>query len=101
MTTTKTVNAIAIAQEFARAAQQPLAREVWVRQRDAAVDLWLITAPLDADAELDLYELEDIVLDRFPGVAITVHLINPTLYDPFDLRLILPADAVQVTPPTR
>lgn len=76
---------------------ESVVREVYVRQCPDAVELWLVTTPIDTEQELQLYELGTLLDQDFAGIPIDFSVINPALYDPFELEDLIPVSDPGVT----
>jgi hypothetical protein len=86
-----------IGRYWARLVQaQPAAQRMWVRAVRDYVELWLLTAPIEHDAELGLYEAADLVQDCFPEAPIRFGVLNPCHYDEGDALSALPMDAIEI-----
>lgn len=76
----------------------PGARGLWVRRDGAALEFWVLTEPTDdVQAERALTDVEDLFYDHVPGIDLTVHLVNPARFVPFDLATVIPPDAVRLS----
>jgi hypothetical protein len=74
----------------ARVCREPVARELWVSDEQGETHLWLLIDPTDdLDAERALYELVDVIDERFPRAYYFLHVLNPLNY-PRDPREWLP-----------
>jgi hypothetical protein len=77
---------------------EPFVRELWVTAdtEEPGIYLWLITDPIDMDAERDLHGTPtDRLFDRFPREDIWVHPLNPRNHIG-DIHGALRRDAVQI-----
>ena len=86
-----------IGQAFAEVVgREPSARRLWVSARDDAVRLWLLTDPLDLEAERRLYPLVDATAAVADGAFIRLHVLNPQHGENADLCSVVPADSVEI-----
>lgn len=74
---------------------EPRIEEVWVSTWPDGVHLWLISTPVTLAELRSLYLLEDVLWERFPQDAFTMHILNPPNF-PKGPRRALPRDAVQI-----
>lgn len=74
----------------------PAARRLWISTHRDAVDLWLLTGPIDEETRRRLFDPVASMYDRFPGADMRFHVINPDEHHRFDLDLILPSDAKEI-----
>ena len=56
---------------------EPRAAEIWVATHSDAIQLWLICVPITLAEHRSLTRLEDVLYERFPGVAFDFHILNP------------------------
>lgn len=88
--------AAALGQTFAQAARnEPLAQELWVTTRRDGVHLWLLIERSGDDEERRLFELLDVLDERFPDADFQLHILNPASYT-IDLHDVLPGDAKKI-----
>lgn len=62
----------------------------WSKRDDHRV--WVITEPLTHAEELELYSLPSAVIDRFPDLVLTMHILHANLFAN-DLFEMVPPDA--------
>jgi hypothetical protein len=75
---------------------EPAVRGLWVRPVRDYVEFWLLTEPIDADAERRLYAAGTDLYERFPDANVRVRILNPRLFEPGDLTTLIPSDAQPV-----
>jgi hypothetical protein len=73
--------AVEIGRAFAEIIRDnPAVHELWVTAdtEEPGIHLWLITDPIDSDAQRDFYgSPSDLIEDRFPTEYVWVHVMNP------------------------
>jgi hypothetical protein len=62
-------------------------------------ELWMVTAPADAEAERRLYEQGLSLYDRFPVNYFRVHVLNRGHFEGHDITGVMPADAQDIPLP--
>ncbi len=72
---------------------EPALKRFLVSTQPVLVELWLLTAPTDAETERRLYGLSLDLYDRFPDAYFRVHVINPGHIEDGDISGIVPAEA--------
>jgi hypothetical protein len=78
---------------------EPFVRELWVTAdtEEPGIHLWLITDPLDMEAERYFYGTpSDLIEDSFPKEYVWVHVRNPRHYVGGDAHASLRRDAEQI-----
>ncbi len=75
---------------------QPAAQRLWVRAARDYVELWLLTAPVEPDAETPFDQAAVAVHDRFPGAHLRFYILNPCSFQNGDALSALPADAIEI-----
>ncbi len=89
-------NARAVGATFAEATQsRPDVRRLWVSADRETVHLWLEVGPIDADRERELYELVDVIYEKFQNVAPFLHVLNPLNYR-VEISTVVPTEAEEV-----
>ena len=71
----------------------PDARELRFRYHRDVSQLWLVTDPVDLQAEKRFYELSHVLYVTFPQALIDFHVVNAASFEPFDVDDIVPNDA--------
>ena len=69
--------------------------EVWVSTRPGGVDLWVLTQPVDVEAEEKLYRFSDELYARFKTADFQVYTVNPRNFSDGG-RSAIPGHAVQI-----
>ncbi len=59
----------------------PDIRAIWASDAGDYVDLWIVTAPITHERELELYDLETRLHERFGDRNPHVHVAHAGLYD--------------------
>ena len=72
------------------------ARQLWASSHSDYFELWLVTEPIDADVERQLYTAELILYERFPEASLSVHVLNPRYFGDSDPAEMIPRDAEEV-----
>jgi len=86
---------------FAEAARgEPNIAEIWVSTRPGGVDLWVLTLPIDMDAEKLLYRHKSAVYARFKAADYQIYTVNPRNFRDGG-RSGIPVYAVQIPLSTR
>ncbi|HUZ00818.1 MAG TPA: hypothetical protein VMU89_10735 [Thermomicrobiaceae bacterium] len=81
----------------ARVAGHPEARELRVRFHRGVSQFWLVTEPLDFEAEERFYTIGHVLYAAFPDALIDFQVVNPAVFEPpFVADLIVPRDAERV-----
>jgi hypothetical protein len=76
---------------------EPAAQRLWVSTHQGEFRVWLLVEPMmDEETELRLYGADLAMYARFPEADVFLLVINPSDYEPFDLRSVIPADAVEI-----
>src|SRR3712207_2210424 len=75
---------------------EAVAQRLWVSTTGDRVELWLLTAPTDANTERHLYELGTILYERFPDARTELHVLNPNLFANGHALGMLPPNAEQI-----
>lgn len=65
---------------------------VYTRSQRDDHRIWILTEPLDHAGELEFYRFPTAVMDVFPDVVLTVHLVHTGRYEN-DLMDFVPPDA--------
>jgi hypothetical protein len=60
------------------------------------VELWLVTAPAEAEGERRLYAAVGDLHTRFPESKVQLHVVNPRYFEDFDLTEIIPPGAEEI-----
>src|SRR5215216_6646990 len=68
---------------------------LWASTEHGDVHLWLLVEAIDADTEDRLYELADLLYNRFPEADFQLHILNPGRYTG-DARDALPSGAEEI-----
>lgn len=71
-------------------------RGLWISTRRECVEFWLLTEPIDAEAERHLYAIGAQLYEAFPEAMVRIHLLNPRLFEPGDLTDLLPVGAKSI-----
>lgn len=97
MVVTGSISTREIGRAFAQVARDAhVVEELWVSTGRDGVHLWLLTAPIDLDAEEHLHELTDPLYEQFPEADFQLHVLNPRHYRG-DVRLALPSGVEQIS----
>ena len=56
--------------------RSPIVTGLWVSSDHDGVHFWLTTVPIDREEEIGLYELDDLLDERFPGAYFQLHILN-------------------------
>lgn len=89
-------NARAVGEAFAAVVRErPEVRRLWVSPDRDTVHLWLEVRPIEADQERDLYELVDVLYDRFQDVDPFLHILNPLNYTA-EIHTVIPVKADEI-----
>jgi len=75
---------------------EPDARRLWVRAVRDYVQLWLMTAPLEADEAPHLYAAGLALEQQFPDADLRLHVLNPRNYPGIDPANIISPDAEEI-----
>ena len=89
----------AIGRRFAEVVRPlPSVSGLWVQQVHDYVELWLLTEPIDAQQELDLYAASAWLHQAYPDVNIQFHLVNPLMFETGTAYVgdVIPRDAVEI-----
>jgi hypothetical protein len=100
MATTKQATAQEVGRILAETLRsEPLVEGIWVDEHRGDIELWVVTAPLDDDEAGDrLYQAGTRLRLTFPGLRLTLHVINPANWEP-DTRFfgtVISASARQI-----
>jgi hypothetical protein len=102
MAITPAVDARAMAEALAAVvASEPALEHLLVSTERDLIELWLLTAPTDADTERRLYGESIMLYDRFPDACFRVHVLNPAYFEDGDVSGIVPAGAEEIPLPAR
>ncbi|MDP8961711.1 MAG: hypothetical protein M3N32_08880 [Actinomycetota bacterium] len=74
---------------------EPVVSGLWTTSDHEGLHFWLTVDPIDAEAERSLYELTDVLDQRFPDADFQLHVLNPRHYT-VSVRDVVPAGAVEV-----
>jgi hypothetical protein len=92
--------AVEVGRAFAEIVRdEPAVRELWVTAdtEEPGIHLWLITDPLDWEAEGSFHGApSDAIEERFPGEYVWVHVRNPLNFIGGDTHSSLRQDAEQI-----
>ena len=83
---------------------EPTALRLWMfSHRGGDLDFWVLTPPLDMDAERPYDDLIAALYDRFPelDVDVQIHVMNPRLFSIPDVSVLVPGHAKVVPLPRR
>lgn len=75
---------------------EPGARRLWASSHRDYVELWVLTADVDAEAERRLHELGIRTQEAFPDGNLRIRLINPRFYEGRDPVELIPAGAEEI-----
>jgi len=86
-----------IAETYANAIrEEAAAKRLWASSHRDYFELWLVTEPIDADTQRQLYTAELVLYDRFPDVFLSVHVLNPRHFGDSDPAEMIPPDAIEI-----
>ncbi len=80
----------------AEVSAEPAVEHLFVSTDRDLIELWLLTAPTDAETERRLYGLQLELYDRFPDAYFRVHVINPDYFEDGDISGIVPSEAEEI-----
>lgn len=97
MAVTDQVTAREMGQAYAELVRgEATAKRLWVSTSCCEVNLWLLTEPIDHDAELRLYGAGIRLYDRFETGAF-LHVLNPALSEgSWDPTATIPREAEEI-----
>ena len=72
------------------------ASRLWVSAHGDSVGLWLLTQPIDADAERRLYGATAMLHHRLLERYFRFHLLNPRMFEELVLEEEVPKEAEEV-----
>ncbi len=86
-----------VGRTFAQAVRdEPAVKSLWASAHRDYFELWLVTAPVDADTERRLYGLIELLFEAFPDARIRLHVINREAFEDFELTSIVPRGAENI-----
>lgn len=91
------VTAAEIGRVYAEAVRdEPAAWRLRVSSHRDYYELWLVTEPIEPDVQRRLYTAELVLYDRFPGVYLRLHILNPMYFDGSNPAAMIPLDAEEI-----
>ena len=98
MTADVTTSPETIARQFAAAIRhEPGVERLWLHSQREYLELWLMTAPVDIDAERRLFEQWAELVASHPQANVRLHVLNPSFIDDgVNLTDYVPASAVPI-----
>jgi hypothetical protein len=64
------------------------------------ITFWILTAPIETDAQEQLYQQAAAIYEQFPDAPIDFHILNPRWYTGGDALSQLPPDVRPIVPVT-
>jgi hypothetical protein len=99
MSTNVTTSPDTIARQFADAIRHdPAVEQLWLSSNDDAIELWVITGPVDGEDERGIYESAVQLMEQHPGAYIRPLVLNPRFFvDDTNLESVVRTGARQIT----
>jgi hypothetical protein len=72
------------------------ARRLWVSTQRDYMELWLLTDPIDGDAERRFHEAAVSLWDRYPSAYVRLHIVNPRTTELGDPADVVPNGAEEI-----